>query len=95
LSGLLPQFVAADSPAIVKSSTVISLDGTHWLLAPDPKNLGQQEEWFRSPRPEAKKAKVPFVIQDTFPDYYGVAWYWNEFNAPRNEKPEGRYLLRF
>jgi hypothetical protein len=64
------------------SSSVIPLDGNDWLLAPDPKNVGREGQWFRSPRPEAKKAKVPYVIQDTFPGNDGVAWYWREFAAP-------------
>jgi hypothetical protein len=86
---------ATPSHAGTASSSVISLDGNDWLLATDAKNVGRTEQWFRSPRPEAKKAKVPFVIQDTFPGYGGLAWYWREFAAPVNEQPEGRYLLRF
>jgi len=39
--------------------------------------------------------KVPWVIQDPFPDYHGVAWYWREFGVPVNPHPDGRYLLRF
>jgi hypothetical protein len=95
LSLLGPQLAVAAVPPTAKSSAVICLDGTNWLLATDAKNVGQKEQWFRAPRPEAKKAKVPFVIQDTFPGYYGLAWYWREFTTPVNEQPEGRYLLRF
>lgn len=46
-------------------------------------------------RPEAKRTKVPWIIQDAFPGYHGVAWYWREFVAPANSRPGGRYLLRF
>ncbi len=73
---------------------VTSLDG-EWLLAVDPDNVGQTEAWWSSPRPDAKPAVVPWIIQDTFPGYHGVAWYWREFEAPVNPHPGGRTLLRF
>ena len=77
------------------ASRVIPLDGDDWLLVPDPKNVGRQQEWFRAPRPEAKRTKVPWIIQDAFPGYHGVAWYWRPFTPPANPHPQGRYLLRF
>ncbi len=86
---------AGAEPAPLSPTQVISLDGDDWLLAPDPKNVGRQEQWWQSPRPEAKRTKVPWIIQDAFPGYHGVAWYWREFVAPANPRPGGRYLLRF
>lgn len=74
---------------------VLSLGGNDWLIATDTKNVGQQEEWFRSPLADAKKAKVPFIPQDSFPSYYGLVWYCCGFNSPVNGRAEGRYLLRF
>jgi hypothetical protein len=35
------------------------------------------------------------IIQEVFPAYHGVAWYWREFTAPENPLPGGRTLLRF
>jgi len=32
---------------------------------------------------------VPWIIQDAFPGYHGVAWYWKEFEAPANHFPGG------
>jgi len=78
-----------------RSSTVVSLDGDGWLLATDPTNAGREEKWFETPRPEAKPTKVPWIIQDAFPGYHGVAWYWRELDAPANPHASGRYLLRF
>ena len=75
-------------------SPVTSLDG-QWLLATDPDNIGQTERWWLSPRSDAKPAQVPWIIQDAFPGYHGVAWYWKEFEAPVNPHPGGRTLLRF
>ena len=35
------------------------------------------------------------IIQDAFPGYHGVAWYWRDFTPPANPHADGRYLLRF
>jgi hypothetical protein len=64
-------------------------------LATDPHNVGREQKWFESPRPEAKRTKVPRIIQEAFPGYHGVAWYWRDFHAPANPHPQGRTLLRF
>ena len=46
-------------------------------------------------RADARPARVPWIIQATFPGYHGVAWYWRDFDAPPNPHPGGRTLLRF
>ncbi len=74
---------------------VLSLDGDDWLLATDPDNVGKDQKWYRTPQAEAKQTKVPWIIQDAFPGYHGLAWYWREFEVPANPHKEGRYLLRF
>ncbi len=84
--------VRADS---VHSSQVIPLDGSDWLLATDPDNAGRDQQWYNQPQPQAKQVKVPWIIQVTFPEYHGVAWYWKEFNVPVNASEQGRYILRF
>jgi hypothetical protein len=81
--------------AAVKSSTVISLDGRRWLLATDAKNVGREQTWWEGPTAGAKAARVPWIIQDVFPRYHGVAWYWRDFTPPANPHTHGRYLLRF
>jgi len=73
---------------------VISLDG-EWLLATDPANEGVAKEWFRAPRPAAVPTRLPWIIQDAFPGYHGVAWYWRRIEVPTNPFPAGRTLLRF
>ena len=77
------------------ASSVVLLDGDKWLLAIDPNNVGREEQWCKKPRDEAKQTKVPWVIQDAFPGYHGVAWYWREFAPPNNLHEHGRYLIRF
>jgi hypothetical protein len=83
--------VAGESQA----NPVVSLDGDGWRLATDPQNVGRDQKWFESPRPDAKPTRVPWIIQDAFPGYHGVAWYWRDFTAPVNKNADGRYLLRF
>jgi beta-galactosidase/beta-glucuronidase len=77
------------------ASSVVLLDGDKWLLAIDPNNVGREEQWQKKPREEAKQTKVPWVIQDAFPGYHGVAWYWREFAPPDSLHEHGRYLIRF
>ena len=77
------------------SSAVVSLDGDQWLLAVDPKNVGREEKWFDKAPAEVKPARVPGIIQEAFPGYHGVAWYWREFTPAANPHAGGRYLLRF
>ncbi len=86
--------VEASSKAGISLGTTLSLDGP-WLLATDPKNVGRDQEWWRKPVEGSVKTKVPWIIQDVFPGYHGVAWYWREGVAPASLDPEGRYLLRF
>jgi Glycosyl hydrolases family 2/Glycosyl hydrolases family 2, sugar binding domain/Glycosyl hydrolases family 2, TIM barrel domain len=90
-------FAAASAlfAAAPAATQVISLDGKDWRLAVDPKNVGVAEEWWREPRPDARGAKVPWTIQDVFPGYAGVAWYWRDVTVPVNPHAGGRYLLRF
>jgi hypothetical protein len=94
LLGAGPAWPAAPSDAAARSGPVVSLDGT-WSLAIDPQNLGREQKWSEKPAPGAKDARVPWIIQDAFPGYHGVAWYWRDFTPPANPHPAGRYLLRF
>ncbi len=79
----------------MRSSAVVSLDGPSWLLATDPKNVGREQKWWKGPTADAKPTKTPSIIQDVFPGYHGVAWYWRDFTPPANPHAGGRCLLRF
>jgi glycosyl hydrolase family 2 len=87
-----PPGAVAGEPA---GTTVLSVDGEGWLLATDPENRGVQDQWFRAPRPEARRTRVPWIIQGPFPGYHGLAWYWRSFTAPAALPRDGRFLLRF
>lgn len=92
---LLPLTSSIGQPPSLLPSATISLDGNDWLLAVDPQNVGWDESWAKLSRPDARRTPVPWVIQDIFPDFHGVAWYWREFIPPANPHSQGRYLLRF
>ncbi|MCA9433457.1 MAG: glycoside hydrolase family 2, partial [Candidatus Omnitrophica bacterium] len=77
------------------SPKVVSLDGDDWLLATDPDNIGINQKWWLAPQETAVQCKVPWIIQDPFPGYHGVAWYWKRFDAPENPHLGGRTLLHF
>ncbi|MCI0628260.1 MAG: glycoside hydrolase family 2 [Acidobacteria bacterium] len=65
------------------------------MLATDPANHGREHRWWKETQKEAKETKVPWIIQDAFPGYHGVAWYWKDVFVPANHCAEGRYLLKF
>ena len=73
-----------------------NLDG-FWRLSIDSNNCGLQDEWFnpRSPPQEYKEVQVPCIIQQYFPGYHGVVWYWRAFSCQLKSYLQGRYLLRF
>ena len=90
-----PPTAAAGAPTgNAVAASVVSLDGP-WLLATDPRDVGRTERWWQGAISEAKPARVPWIIQASFPGYHGLAWYWREFVAPAHPQPGGRFLLRF
>ena len=67
-----------------------------WKLAPDPENRGRKERWFEfGPVEGAQDAPVPGIIQQVFPDYHGVAWYWHRFRPLIPNTSGSRHLLKF
>ncbi len=67
----------------------------NWRIAVDPENKGRTERWYESARAEAQPAPVPGIIQQVFPDYHGVAWYWTRFTPLRLPAAGERLLLGF
>jgi hypothetical protein len=78
-----------------KAPTLATSLAGDWRIATDPGNVGREQRWFLTPRAEAKITPVPSIIQEAFPAYHGVVWYWREFDAPHHPYKAGRYLLRF
>ena len=70
------------------------LDGI-WQIAIDPNNRGK-ESYFKSGIPLDKKdICVPAAIQEAYPYYDGVAWYFLTFDCALNGAAGARYLLKF
>jgi len=66
-----------------------------WKLACDPENRGRGDRWFERVQPDAVDVAVPCVIQEAFPGYHGVAWYWHSFAVACRRQPGYRLLIRF
>lgn len=77
-----------------QKGSILSLNGT-WQLLVDRENKGIEERWFDSIRFEAQPAPVPGVIQQVFPGYHGVAWYWKTIDDDCDRSAGERTLLRF
>lgn len=68
--------------------------GEGWRIAIDPDDRGRRDGWFAAVRPEAREARVPGVIQEAFPRYHGLAWYWTLFTVPEPLETGRRCHLR-
>ena len=79
----------------IESSSTMFLDGDGWLLATDPENVGKNQNWFNAPQTEATPVTIPNIIQEVYPHYHGVVWYWKDFVVDMNPHSEGRFLIRF
>ncbi len=66
-----------------------------WFIAKDESNEGKKKGYEKAIAESAVPAFVPSIIQQFFPDYHGVAYYWCKF-TPRFDKAEtDRVLLKF
>ena len=90
----VPDKVKPKEIPIKNTVTTQTLSG-QWKLAVDPENKGRDEGWFNGIRSESKEAVVPGVIQQVFPGYHGVAWYWHSFSLDFNRGLNDRVLIRF
>ena len=78
----------------LRTTQVISLDGP-WLAATDSDNHGRDEQWWTQPTGQVRAAPVPGVIENIFPGYHGLVWYWRKFTVSARTLPNGRIILRF
>ena len=77
------------------AATFVSLEGNGWRVAADPNNAGRDQAWWKGARTDARPVRVPGILQEAWPGYHGVAWYWHEFSAPKKPYEGGRCLIRF
>lgn len=65
-----------------------------WSVGTDPDNIGKDSGYPLSPTESARPAEVPSAIQERFPEYCGVAWYWCRFDCLVGGGGD-RLILRF
>lgn len=70
------------------------LDGL-WQIAVDPDNTGRTDFFRKDKRIEKKDITVPAVIQEVFPYYDGVAWYFLSFENRLSPRENSRSILKF
>ena len=81
--------------SLLQTNRVQNLAGT-WKLACDPRNEGKRLNWQeKPPEQDAQPALVPGIIQQAFPDYHGVAWYWTTFRTMLKKNHMSLYALKF
>ncbi len=66
----------------------------NWKICTDQADEGLAADWPARAPVQAVTAPVPGIIQQVFPDYHGVAWYWCEL-APVLVPTGHRALLDF
>ncbi len=66
-----------------------------WRISTDPQNRGRQERWFQRIPDHARSAPVPGTIQQVFPGYHGVAWFWSELDGLRWDEERSRCTVHF
>ena len=81
---------------VLKMELCRSYDLKHgWFIYPDADNCGKESGWERKIHSLAAKAYVPSIIQQFFPDYHGVAYYWCAFTPRVDMNEADRALLCF
>jgi hypothetical protein len=65
----------------------------NWKLAKDSTNTGIAEGWFKQVHPTSKDAPVPGIVQQVFPETFGVFWYYCTFKPELSVKDGGRVLV--
>ncbi len=74
---------------------VQNLDGP-WKITTDSQNIGKKERWFEQfPESVTLESIVPSTIQQSFPGYHGVVWYYREIQLSIIPMLQGRLMLHF
>lgn len=92
LVALLSLFIIDET--LFAAAVPVSLDGA-WQIATDTDNSGRAKNWSQQTASDALECRVPSTLQQTFPDYNGLVWYWREFEVPASFQSGERFLLRF
>ena len=66
-----------------------------WKIDTDYDDIGCTSGYPEAPTESAADISVPSIIQESFPGYYGTAWYWNRFDSMLVPKKSDRVFVRF
>lgn len=66
-----------------------------WKIDTDYDDIGCTSGYPEAPTESAVDISVPSIIQESFPGYYGTAWYWNRFDSMLVPKKSDRVFVRF
>ncbi|MBQ7524894.1 MAG: glycoside hydrolase family 2, partial [Abditibacteriota bacterium] len=83
--------------APVFATNVTTLDapaGGGWKIVRDPTNRGMIDRWQRAVPHGAVDIRVPGTLQEAFPGYWGLVWYYRPLQNIK-KRDDARYLLRF
>ena len=76
------------------NNTVFNID-EKWFIATDIANTGREKGYPSRIADDATEAYVPSIIQQFFPGYHGVAYYWAKFTPTLTARETDRIILRF
>ncbi len=80
---------------LIEPTTLQWLEG-NWKLVLDPQNSGRLAGWGSAlPDGGVEDTPVPGIIQQVFPAYQGVAWYYHRFTSRLPLRPGFRYAIGF
>ena len=68
---------------------------SNWWIDTDFENEGKQKNYPNAPTETARPTTAPATIQESFPEYYGAAWYWCRFACELvPQQPTDHLILR-
>lgn len=69
---------------------------SNWFIDKDEDNRGIADGWTGKISATAKKTQAPSIIQQTLPEYHGLAFYWCAFTPSlEKENKADRFHIRF
>lgn len=67
----------------------------NWFIACDDNNAGKTSGWENVINSNAVPCVIPSIIQQYFPNYHGVAYYWNKFTLSIDAAATDKLFLNF
>ena len=78
----------------MEKSKIFNLENS-WFILPDKDNIGKINNYQNIISENAIPCQIPSIIQQYFPDYHGVCWYYCKFTPQVCYAQNDRVLLNF